>query len=369
MDRNRWASTLVWIWIVVVSVGVGFGVEATPRQEEAPMPAGDSALHPSMAAWEPYLGTWEIDAEWAGGGALWSRGVYVPFMDGRFVRVKTYVRDGDGPIYLRYDSVIGVGDEPGTFTIHNFIHDGKVQQADYTASDDGSLHTRWAMGETEIKERLDILSPTEIRWQVWTGGNGSEEWARAMDGTWRLTKAFEEGLEDKEMKNASGAPKGTRPVDSGLFVGSGPDVRGFELEETFAASPADVFAAFSDGDAFVAAYGPERDALKASIDLAIGGRYEWLFDGEVGSNDCQVLAFAPGRMIAFTWNAPPQHGALRDLRTWVVVQTDAAPGGTAVRLGHWGFGDGAEWDETETYFKAAWAHVLGTLKKNLEAAD
>ena len=30
-----------------------------------------------------------------------------------------------------------------------------------------------------------------------------------------------------------------------------------------------------------------------------GGRYEWLWDGKMGSNDCQVLSFIPNRMISF----------------------------------------------------------------------
>ena len=363
MNRNRWdRSTL---WLLVVGLWLAGACSAAVAAES------HGALHPSMSVWEPYLGTWEIDATWSGGQPLWSRGVYEPAMDGRFVRVKTYVRDGDGPVYLRYDSMIGAGDEPGTFTIHNFIYDGKIQRADYSVGESGSLHTRWSSGESEIKERLDSLSPTEIRWQVWAGKAGAEDWTRLMDGTWHKIDGDGETTGDKEASTdaTSAGTAGSRPIDASLFVASGPEVRGFELEETMAVPPADVFAAFTDADAFVAAYGPQSETLKAAVELAIGGRYEWLFDGEVGSNGCQVLAYAPGRMVAFTWSAPPEHGALRDVRTWVVVQLDPTPEGTAVRLGHWGFGDGAEWDDTVTYFKNAWAYVLGTLKNNLEATD
>lgn len=343
--------------IAFLAVGLSLSVGTASAEDEV------AGLHESLAAWESFLGTWEIDATWTGGNKLWSKGEYRPVMGGRFINIKTWVRDGDGPMYLRYESMLGAGAEDGTFTAHNFVHDGKYQTADYRL-EDGALVTAWEMGGTKIRERLTPSSETETRWQVWMQPPGSEDWMPMMDGTWRKVSAA--GTEDSEPGEKM-AQQQIRDIDSSLFVASGPGVRGFELEETFAAPAADVFSAFSDGEAFKAAYGPEREALVAAVDLAVGGRYEWLFDGKVGSNGCQVLSYAPGRMVSFTWNAPPQLEGLRDLRTWVVVQLDPTPGGTAVRLGHWGFGDGADWDEAETYFKEAWAYVLGTLKKNLEA--
>ncbi|MEM1414217.1 MAG: SRPBCC domain-containing protein [Myxococcota bacterium] len=156
-------------------------------------------------------------------------------------------------------------------------------------------------------------------------------------------------------------------IDESLFVASGMDVARFEVEERIAAPPERIFAAFATAAGFVDAFGPEREALVAHIDLAIGGRYEWLFDGAVGSNGCQVLSYLPGRMISFSWNAPPTQPAQRAKRTWVVVELAPEDGGTHVRLTHLGFGPGPAWETTRAYFEEAWPHVVATMKANLEA--
>ncbi len=156
-------------------------------------------------------------------------------------------------------------------------------------------------------------------------------------------------------------------IDDSLFVASGDDVSRFEVNATLAVPPARVFAAFASEAGFAAAYGPDRSELVAHIDLAVGGRYEWLFDGRVGSNGCQVLSYVPGRMISFTWNAPPTQPEQRAQRTWVVVELmPSAEGATALRLTHLGFGEGEGWDATRAYFEKAWPHVLQTMKTNLE---
>ena len=111
------------------------------------------------------------------------------------------------------------------------------------------------------------------------------------------------------------------------------------------------------------------DPSRADIDLEIGGRYEWLFDGRVGSNGCQVLSYIPDRMISFSWNAPPGQ-ATRERRAWVVVETEAlGPGHTRLRLTHLGFGQGPDWDETYAYFDAAWDRVLARMRRGSRRSD
>ena len=95
-------------------------------------------------------------------------------------------------------------------------------------------------------------------------------------------------LADDEMTTK---PMDTKPVDTSLFDARGMDVRSFTKETTIQAPVSTVYAAWSDGDVFPRVYGPDRPELAANIDLAIGGRYEWLWDGEMGSNGCQVLSY------------------------------------------------------------------------------
>ncbi len=168
----------------------------------------------------------------------------------------------------------------------------------------------------------------------------------------------------------------SQPIDTSLFV-NGETTTHFTVEAVINAPVELVYRAWTDGDAFKAAYGPEREELRADIDLTIGGRYEWLWDGVIGSNGCQVLSFIPGRMVSFSWNAPPTEPESRTLRTWVVVEfspTEDRPigdsatedGGTHIRLTHLGIGEAEHWQETRAYFQdMAWPHVLQQFRQNL----
>ena len=52
-------------------------------------------------------------------------------------------------------------------------------------------------------------------------------------------------------------------------------------------------------------------SAQSNVDLRIGGPYEWFLDGPAdergyrGSQGSRVLAFLPGRMLAFAWTFPP----------------------------------------------------------------
>lgn len=108
-------------------------------------------------------------------------------------------------------------------------------------------------------------------------------------------------------------------------------------------------------------------APRASVDLAIGGRYEMLFDldappGSQGSEGCKILSYLPQEMLSFSWNAPPKFPTLRLQRTWLVLQFEPREGdGTEVRVTHLGWQEGDEWDQVYDYFTQAWDIVLKRL--------
>lgn len=133
-----------------------------------------------------------------------------------------------------------------------------------------------------------------------------------------------------------------------------------------AATPERVWEAWTGEAGWQAAYAPDRPEPRAHIELAIGGQYEWLFDGVLGCNGCQVLSYLPGRMLSFSWNAPVAQPRSRVRRTWVVVEIEpAAGGGSRVSLTQLGFGTGPHWDETRDYFERAWAAVLARMADGL----
>jgi uncharacterized protein YndB with AHSA1/START domain/predicted enzyme related to lactoylglutathione lyase len=116
------------------------------------------------------------------------------------------------------------------------------------------------------------------------------------------------------------------------------------------------------------------------IELRPGGHYElyFLLDepyGRRGGEGCRVLSYLPGRMISFTWNAPPTLPKARSLHTWVVVETVPRPSGCTVRLTHLGWPRStwdkpeSQWPETFAYFEQAWARVFERLKGYAESAS
>lgn len=116
-----------------------------------------------------------------------------------------------------------------------------------------------------------------------------------------------------------------------------------------------------------------------TIDLRPGGSYEIYMlpgapPGERGADWCRVLSFLPGRMLSFTWNAPPQFKTTRPRLTWVVVTFDdakldvvadqAGAAGCLVTLEHLGWpasglaDASSEWSATFDYFDDAWTRVM-----------
>jgi len=100
------------------------------------------------------------------------------------------------------------------------------------------------------------------------------------------------------------------------------------------------------------------------IDLRPGGAYEMRFNldaepGLQGGEGNRLLAIQPGKLLSFSWNAPPELPTVRDQRTHVTVRF-AAVGLqiTHVWLRHDGWGAGGEWDQALGYFERAWGQVV-----------
>jgi len=150
-------------------------------------------------------------------------------------------------------------------------------------------------------------------------------------------------------------------MDTTTIAASGPHVRSLVKEADVAASPMQVWLAWTSNEGVAAWWGPPQ----SNIELRVGGPFEILFsldqpEGLQGSEGCRVLSYVPEEMLSFTWNAPP-HLPLRSANTWVVVTFAKTEQGTAVRLVHTGFLDGPDWDDYIAYFDTAWGYVLGLL--------
>lgn len=326
--------------------------DAAPEPDPgAPAHGGD--LAPALAALAGFVGEWSIDATWSWGERLRARNVYRPVLGGAWLACDTWARDGDGDAYQRYVTWFGrpaTANGPGDWTCVGFTYDGTVSQVGVeVAGGDGDAPAEVRSTIGPIRQRVALaVDGRSYRWRV-TGPapDDPEERMTMMDDVWRRV-------------NAGG--RAARPIDPGLFVAAGADVRAIEARTSVAAPPDAVFGSWASAEGVKSFMG-----IDANVELAVGGPYEWIFlpdapDGSRGGEGCQVLSWAPGSMISFTWNAPPTQPISRGRRTWVVVRFDARDdGGTDVVLEHLGFGEGGHWDETRAYFERAWPSVLSRL--------
>ena len=114
-------------------------------------------------------------------------------------------------------------------------------------------------------------------------------------------------------------------------------------------------------------------ARDARVMMRPGGLYEILFDpsappGKQGSEGCRVLSFVPGRMLSFTWNAPPQYArSRRQAAQWVVLLFEPLDERrTRVRLYELGWKRGKEGEAVYRYFDRAWNTVVHRLAYSFE---
>ena len=81
--------------------------------------------------------------------------------------------------------------------------------------------------------------------------------------------------------------------------------------------PGDVWAAWASSEGIASWWNPPA----TRIDLRIGGPFELLFaidqpKGRRGSEGCRYLAYVPGEVVSFTWNAPPHLARARRTPGW-----------------------------------------------------
>jgi uncharacterized protein YndB with AHSA1/START domain len=135
---------------------------------------------------------------------------------------------------------------------------------------------------------------------------------------------------------------------------------------------ADVWNAFTTNEGF-----ESWAVARAEIDLRIGGEMRTHYDpnGAIGDKNTivnQILAFEPQRMLAIRNVKAPDGFPHVELfsKTWSVIHfepVDDPRDRTRVRIVGMGYGEGAEWDELHSFFKAGNQQTLDALKKKFDA--
>lgn len=310
-----------------------------------------------------FVGDWTIDATWSWGTTLKGRNEYRVGLHGQFLEVRSLVRDGDGPLYERYHSFYTYDKANDKYVAWGLAFDGSATTMPHTLEVVEGLPRMEFITDnpdgSRLRQTLVAVDENTCEWKVWMTAAGADGEQQIMDDQWeRVTR-------DDPYASADSAPMtGPYDIDSDKFVADPNNLQSFTKTIEISAPASEVFDAWSTADAWKGVFASPEAA--ANIDLAIGGRYEWLFNGALGSNGCQILSYIPNRMLSFTWNANPIHPGSRMKRTWVVVEFDeVAKGTTRVTLTHLGFGRGEQWDQTRDYFLNAWDRVLGAMQSEL----
>jgi len=360
MDLEDDGAFLRWqVWMH------GAGGEQTPLMNDVwqrvegrsvPMPQAER-LAPEVSELEPFLGGWEISGEWADGRRLWARSDFRSGIGGRFVDSSAWTLMNEGTPYQQYEAIFVPAAEGGPGSVISFAADGSISRAELVFGDhegfSGFVVEADFTGTDRVRQVVNFESTTVFRWQVARRQTSDESWTEMIDGRWQR-----QGAPDHAFHGG---------IDVQRFVASGSDVRSFVVEREMPAPAAEVYDLWTTDSGWSKVW---RSPGASRIELAIGGRYEWMFNGWLGSNGCQVLSYIPDRMLSFSWNAPPSQPDNRLARTWVVVELTPIDGGeTLVRLTHLGFGEGEAWDETQTYFENAWVHVLDLMAKTVRPSE
>jgi uncharacterized protein YndB with AHSA1/START domain len=144
--------------------------------------------------------------------------------------------------------------------------------------------------------------------------------------------------------------------------------RSIKLEITVNAPIEKVWKSWTTPDGIRSFFAPDCD-----IDVRVLGKYDILFAptapaGRRGAEGNLILAIQEGKMLSFTWDAPPSFQSIRTQRTSVVIRfTRLDQNKTKLLLNHSGWGEGDEWNRVYDYFILAWGDVvLPFLKHSLE---
>ena len=190
--KRSLAIGLPYLVLVLISTNVLAQEEHSHNDATHPANHGHASidLSENLKDFAPYLGVWEVEAQWASGQTLWAKNHYRVGVGGKFVEAATWAKDRDGEVYQRYLTIFGVDSETHEIMSHGFASDGKVTQVKMEIEKPENGHSiirsQWQPtpdNDMMIKQEVQILDENRYRWQVWSGQD--ENWTSIMEGVWQ----------------------------------------------------------------------------------------------------------------------------------------------------------------------------------------
>lgn len=347
--------------LFAIAASIAFTATGSAQPADQPAPAAETTpIEAFREALSPFIGTWEISATWAWGERLEARNVYAWDLSEGLVLAHTQAKDGDGPWYNRYLTVFAPCETRGELATHTFVYDGTTNVGTMTVSTSGGgnllLSTSWTMDGAEVRQENELTSENTMAWRVWMRQNDQMPWGQVMDDEWERVMETETTLAAPDTESES--------------------EKTIVRTATIDATPAEAWRAWTTSEGMTEWWVEEAD-----IELKIGGRFELYmlpdepdFEGNRGSEQCTILAYAKERMLAATWNAPPSFPEQRTRHTRITVLFEPVDGDekTKVTLIHSGWpkngmaDESSRWPRVYQYFDAAWSFVFDRLTMHFE---
>jgi len=154
--------------------------------------ANDASLKEPLKGFEPFVGTWVIDGQWADGSKLWAKNEYFIGMNGNFFEAKTYAKNQHGKVYQRYHTIWRHNKETESVQSYGFTYDGTVtitnSEVDTSDPEHPVIRSKWTQSEgTHIKQEVTYTDADSYSWKVWSSPD-EKEWKQIMDGVWNRQK-------------------------------------------------------------------------------------------------------------------------------------------------------------------------------------
>jgi hypothetical protein len=139
-----------------------------------------------LAPLSRFLGEWSIDGRWTSGEELHARAIYEWGINRKFIRAKTFVKNGDSE-YQRYDGLLGWHAKKKSLFEVSFAFNGEVSEFLIEPKDADTLLIGWTPyepgRESRVRQTIKFRDQDTFIWTVELKDGGS--WKQLMEGAWK----------------------------------------------------------------------------------------------------------------------------------------------------------------------------------------
>lgn len=332
-----------------------------------------------MAMLASYEGEWIFERTNADGKPFRGRTRFYAMTDGAWIGADGWLGDDEG-MHSHAHWVSGIDASTGLVAYTNYFEQGHIGRghiemvAPNTLGFNMTIHNAVSGDQAADAEPATGLAPTPTLMYFEFERTGPDAYtSRMYRGIDRRTEGATPMME-LQYRRVEAVPESHLRMKADRTHDADATLAPVVTSAIVNAPIAEVWRAWTTSDGLSAMLG-----RTATIELRVGGPFEIYFndaapEGERGSEGCSVLSFIPGRMLSFSWNAPPQFPHARAHHAHVVVELRPInDSSTEITLTHAGLDTLAqqhpqhadEYRAVRAYFAQAWPRVMAWCQETL----